>query len=537
MSAEVWQLWKNPIFLRYCRSCLRLQGLGMGLLVSVLIAGFMVALAASIGSHDPDKTDVARYALIPLLVLQGFILLILGTAQVAGGMTAERDEEVIDYQRLLPMSPLAKVLGYLFGLPIREYVLFGATLPFVGWCLWKGQVPWGAWLPLYVAVFSSTLLHHFTGLIAGTVVSNRRWAFLVSIGLVFALYTVIPQMARFGLVFFNYLTIRPVFDEALPCLLTSGAGAAVKAVRLFAPTAKFFNLDLPQIVFTLFSQGGLILTFAVMLCRKWRRSEAHLLGKGWALMFFVWLQIVLLGNALPLIDSGKIFPTHVVRAVTSWSPKTNEAVMMSGVYGVVSLLFIYVLAGMITPSRQVQVCGWRRARKLGRTRLERGSDAVTSFWHVFAMACVGAFGWFIFSKAVVESRWFPGHTVPWFALLGFGVAMVTGAVAMQALLEAEGGKKLGLAVILIGVVPLMVGTVSGIASSRLLGVACWVANASPLCAPLSAAGSQLSVAELPMQMLRAVPRAFVFWQTVWMLCAGWLAMRLRGARKRSAESR
>ena len=29
-------------------------------------------------------------------------------AQVAGGMTAERDEGVIDYQRLIPMSPLAK---------------------------------------------------------------------------------------------------------------------------------------------------------------------------------------------------------------------------------------------------------------------------------------------------------------------------------------------------------------------------------------------------------------------------------------------
>ena len=50
-------------------------------------------------------------------------------------MTAERDEGVIDYQRLIPMSPLSKVLGYLFGLPVREYVMFLATLPFTGWAL------------------------------------------------------------------------------------------------------------------------------------------------------------------------------------------------------------------------------------------------------------------------------------------------------------------------------------------------------------------------------------------------------------------
>lgn len=143
-------------------------------------------------------------------------MFIIGTGQVAGGMTAERDEGVIDYQRLIPMSPLAKVLGYLFGLPVREYVMFLATLPFTAWLIWRGKVAMGVWLPLYAAVFSTTLLYHFTGLLTGTVARNRRWAFLASIGLVFCLYTVIPQMAKFGLVFFKYLTITPVFLESLP---------------------------------------------------------------------------------------------------------------------------------------------------------------------------------------------------------------------------------------------------------------------------------------------------------------------------------
>src|SRR5215213_8914544 len=135
-----WKVWENPIFRRYCQSRLRLRALGIALLITVLIAGFIVALVTSIGVGSHSKpADAARSGLIPLLVFQGLILFVLGTAQVAGGMTAERDEGVIDYQRLIPMTPLAKVLGYLFGLPVREYVMFLATLPFTGWLLFRGD--------------------------------------------------------------------------------------------------------------------------------------------------------------------------------------------------------------------------------------------------------------------------------------------------------------------------------------------------------------------------------------------------------------
>src|SRR4030095_529145 len=137
------------------------------------------------------------------------------------------------------------------------YVMFLGTLPFTIWSFWRGEVPWGIWMPLYSVVLSSTLLYHFTGLVTGTVVRNRRWAFLISIGLVFCLYTVIPQMANFGLVFFKYLTVTPVFEESLPNLLPRRSGAILGAVQRLIPSAKFFNLDFPEAVFTWFSQGGL----------------------------------------------------------------------------------------------------------------------------------------------------------------------------------------------------------------------------------------------------------------------------------------
>ena len=82
----------NPIFRRYCRSRLRPRGLGIGLLITVILAGFLFFMARTIGLHRLEfisATDAERLPIFPLLILQGLILFFLGTGQVAGGMTAE----------------------------------------------------------------------------------------------------------------------------------------------------------------------------------------------------------------------------------------------------------------------------------------------------------------------------------------------------------------------------------------------------------------------------------------------------------------
>ncbi|MEN9974934.1 MAG: hypothetical protein RLZZ282_940 [Verrucomicrobiota bacterium] len=541
VSHCAWNIWQNPIFARYCQSRLRWPGAAIAVLITVLIAGFAVSLAYSIGLRTHlSATDAARPGIIVLLVIQGFILFILGTAQVAGGMTAERDEGVIDYQRLIPMSPLSKVLGYLFGLPVREYVMFLATLPFTAWSLWRGEVEWIVWLPLYLIVASSTLLYHFTGLVTGTVARNRRWAFLASIGLVFCLYTVIPQMAKFGLVFFKYLTITPVLTECLPGILPRTAGALVKAGQQLAPSVKFFNLDFSEAVFTAFSQGGLILTFVVMLCRKWRRAESHLLGKLWATGFFIWIQILLLGNALPLIEPGQLFPTRafsrMARLSPDWAPTSGEAVLLSSIYGLVTLLLICLLAAMITPSVDQQIRGWRRARKQGEESLPRLADAATAVWFVGLMAIAGAAAWFGFTRALVESRWFPGHELPLTVLGYFSAVMVVASVGCQTLLENKGGRVVGLTGLFVGVVPLMIGAVLCVISERLVPTASWLMGLSPLSMPFYASGSLLSLSELPVQAARAVPRAFTFWLFVYVLSTLWSIVKLYEHRRAMAKN-
>lgn len=539
---STWKLWLNPIFLRYCKSRLRPRGLGVALLISVLLAGFIffMARAAGINRADLAISDAERGALVPLLVLQSLILFILGTAQVSGGMTAETDEGVIDYQRLIPMPPMAKVLGYLFGLPVREYAMFLSTLPFTAWALWRGEVEPGVWMPLYGVFITSALTYHLTGLVTGTVVRNRRWAFLISIGLVFCLYTVVPQMARFGLVFFKYLTITPVFTESLPGLLPKTAGAIVQTGQRLAPDVKFFNLGFPEAVFTVFCQGGLILTFFVMLCRKWRRTESLLLGKTWATGFFIWVQILLLGNALPLIEPGNLFPSReisrYVRDWSGWAPKAAEAVAMSGIYGLVTLIFLWMVTRIITPTAEIQIRGWRRVRKQGGVALPALSDAATAFGWVVVMALAGGIGWYVFTRAVVESRWFPGHEVPLHVLGVFSLILLSAGMAFHSLLEAKGARSIGLAVIFVGVVPMMVGAIASVSSDSLIPAASWLFGISPASAPVYASATLLSISELPVSLARSVPRAFYFWLAVSLLVSIWLAIKLRQARKEIAAS-
>ncbi len=525
--------WSNPILRRYARSRLRPQALGVGLWLIGMSAGFLFFFSRTVGHYRGGLgvVDTERAPLVPLLVLQAILLFFVGTGQVAGGITAEADEGTLDYQRLSPMRPLAKVLGYLLGLPLREWCLFGATLPFTAWGLWKGEVAVGTWLPVYAALLSSAILYHLTGLVAGTVVKNRRWAFLVSLGAIFLLYTVIPQAAKFGLVFFKYLTLWPVIDENLANLLPREAGGILRLAKSLEPDVRFFGLHFSEAAFTLISQGVLSLTLVVMLWRRWRRAESHLLGKGWALGGFVWVQLVLLGNALPLIEPGLLFPSRQFARrflpAENWEPGVWEALGMIGLYGLVTLLLMVVLTVIITPSAEEQVRGLRRGQRLGWRRVPRFSDAASSFWFVGLMALAGAAGWTVFAERLMGSSWFAGHPLGAQAGPTFGLVLLGAGLSCQAILEGWGGRRLFLVAVLLGILPLLTGGIVGTVGSRSLVSATWLAGLSPVAAPVYAAAVLLPTVDLPQEVGLALPRAFWFWQGVTALVAVWLGWRRR----------
>jgi hypothetical protein len=545
-EVSAWRLWENPVLRRYVRSRLRSRDLAVGLCITLVLSAFIVGISYSLGIRsESDPVSAARSAIIPLLVLQAFILFVMGTAQVSGGMITERDEGSVDYQRLVPMAPLTKVLGYLFGLPLREYLLAASILPFTAWAMARGHVPASAWAPLYWILFTTAITYHATGLLTGTVVRNRRWAFLISIGMVFSLYTVIPQLAKFGLVFFKYLTVTPVFYESLPELLPEKAGAALRIGQNFFPTPRFFNLGLPEVVFTTLSQAGLIGLFVMMLCRKWRQEEAHLLSQFWAVATFIAVQVVLLGHALPLIDPGDLFPSRNFRWFTSqaidWKPDNKEALAMIAVYGLFTTGLACVLTGIVTPDRERQIRGWRRAFKNGEDRLPAFGDTDSATLCTVIISLCGGIGWYLFTHALLESRWFPGHHAGLHILIILCLILFAVTGSLQALLDAQGGRAVGMGLLFIGVLPLMAGAIIASIDNDYLHVGIWIAGISPFSLPASAPVALLSLADSETMAVRPIQGAARFGWIVWPLISLWMIHRSRTHRQslkqRSLEDR
>ena len=126
----------NPIILKGIRENLRPKHLIAAGLFSLIICSTVYLTSYLEGSEgkyslDPETKEWvkeesspvngARNAFTFLLALQGFYLMFLGTGRVASITAEERESGLLDYQRMTPMNPLSKIIGYIFGIPAREY--------------------------------------------------------------------------------------------------------------------------------------------------------------------------------------------------------------------------------------------------------------------------------------------------------------------------------------------------------------------------------------------------------------------------------
>ena len=581
----MWQLWNNPIFRRYFRSRLRPQGLSVALIITLVIGGFIYLFVPAVNkrideqrqlrhlndlrklenlSQDKNQEweDLARRVadwekpkvrppsfyertpIFPLLILQGIILFLFGTGQVAGGMTAESDEGSVDYQRLAPMSPLAKTLGYLFGLPVREYVMFLATLPLTALALWKGRVPWEAWLPVYGVFLFSVVLYHLTGLVSGTVIRNKRWAFLLSMGLVFMLYTVVPQGARFGFPFVKYLTLWPVLVEHAEEIAPKSAEELVFATGMTPGSeVPFFNLLFSDLAFTLLVQGFFILAMVLMVWRKWRRVESHLLSKFWGLLVFVWIQVLIIGNAVPMAEDGDLFPSQNLQRtqvagrflremgrrhieIPKNDPHLMEGATITFVFAINLLLVIGLLVIMMTPNADNQVRGLRRALRNRQGTAPRLSDESSALPATLVLITAGTVAWYGFQRSILGSHWFTEFMVgaenPMLGAGRFFLVLALTVLTFHAMLETKGGKRPFLAVIFIGIVPIMAAMIVQLGHREVSTTALWIAGISPF-TQLAAATEMMmpNALQFPAPYHEQVRTIFLWWCVGMVLALAW----------------
>jgi len=273
----------------------------------------------------------------------------------------------------------------------------------------------------------------------------------------------------------------------------------------------------------------------VMLCRKWRQEEAHLLSQFWAVGTFIAVQVVLLGHALPLIDPGDLFPSRNFRWFTSqaidWKPDNTEALAMIAVYGLFTTGLACVLAGIITPDRERQIRGWRRAFKNGEDRLPAFGDTDSATLSTGIISICGGTGWYLFTHALLESRWFPGHHAGLHILIIHCLILFAVTGSLQALLDAQGGRAVGMGLLFIGVLPLMAGAIIGSIDNDYLHVGIWIAGVSPLSLPASAPLALLSLADSETMAVRPIQGAARFGWFIWTLISLWMIHRSRTHRQ------
>lgn len=368
----------NPIITRYSCSRLRPRTLAFWLVATLITVAFTFFITFMVARRqlDMEMVDAARKTLIPLIVIQGIILMLLGTGAVASGVTQEKLDGVIDYQRMSPMHPRLKIFGYLFGLPLREYLMFAITLPFLMFAIIAGKVPLSAWVPFYLLFFSSVLLYHMTGFTAAMISKRWRWSARIAQGLVIILYFFLPQLSHLGIVFFEYLTVRPAISQHIfPLLLNkteSSEGLGTKMVPLF-------HWQLNSTLFSLLIQGCLLVLFYRMIERKWNQDAKPSLGKIGGSITLCGALLLALGNMWPRITGASL-------TETSNNSDLNMLMVISLplAYGFLAMFVGLWVLKVISPERHYFQRGQMRRKKFGWRRLPLTDDDATA--RPFALA-------------------------------------------------------------------------------------------------------------------------------------------------------
>jgi hypothetical protein len=396
----------NPLWVRGIRERCRLKHmLSWGTIwVTIATFVFLVTYITMVEQEVSTKAEAAKAALPGILVIQAIILMLFGTGAVASGISQDRDDDLLNYVRMTPMSPTAKVIGYLFGLPAREYLLFAATMPLVIIIVVISGFNLLTLAHFYLVFFTSVLVYHMTALVVGMVSPKPRLSSLMSMGLVVLLYFALPNLSRVGITFFEFLTIRPTFFGLIQQELPEELRGRVEATGIdtFRPVP-FLNGAIRPTLYTLMVQGFLIVTMFSIVHRKWRDQASHLFSKIGALVVFFGVSIFTFSSLWAIVAQddayARLFGSFDREGPIERIPETFFFLFMTCLM-IVSGTYLYLICS-VTPSKNLSMTGIRQAKRNGRSRISLLSDAASSLPVALAMISI-CFVWSIaiFSLAI-----------------------------------------------------------------------------------------------------------------------------------------
>jgi hypothetical protein len=458
MNAVLERTLQNPLLIKGLRARTRLKHLLSWGIVTLTITAFVALMIyTTITEREMASAQDAAKAVLPgIIVIQAILLMMSGTGAVASGVASEREEGLLDYVRMTPMSPTSKILGYLFGLPAREYVLFALTMPFVVIAAVIADFNALTLLHFYAVFFTSVWLYHLTGMVAGMVSEKPRLASMMSMGLVVVLYFVLPNLSRLGITFFEFLTIRPTFygllQQEMPEHLRSTAEqSGIDSFR----DVPFFTGVVHPTLYTMLVQGFMLAVMFSVVHRRWRDQAAHLFSKVGAILVFAGVLVFVLGSVWAVLVSDEaydqVFGAMQRVAFGQREPETLEILL------IVALMIIggtfVLLVTCATPSRHTAVEGWRRAHKLGRRRIGFNADGASSLPITLVMIALslGA-GWLVLHLVGREGLYYSQGPSP-VSIGVLGLSIVGIALFVQGLRERFDVRVFGVGIFVLWMIP------------------------------------------------------------------------------------
>lgn len=402
----------NPLILRGIRENLRSKHLIAAGLFSLIVCStaYMTSyLEGAKGKYvfdsqtqewtrgEDSPINGARNAFTFVVILQGFYLMFLGTGRVASITAEERESGLLDYQRMTPMNPFSKIVGYIFGLPTREYYMFLFTIPFLFHSVVVGKIPWYNVFQLYAVFFCSVILYHLTAHAVGLVVPKPRAASWVSRIVVLGLYVALPGLGQAGVSFLSFLTVLPTyFGKILPALNSIGKdinnGKDEQLAVDFWQDVPFFDFTISPTAFTFLMQGLLIITLIITTYRKWNNQALPAFSKSSGLLLFMILQVLLLGSLWSFFANGEASGL-IGNAISSGEntplkQKIAFFILVETIFIGLSILALLALINICCPNRHLFLKGIQRIKKFSLRRIPLLSDESTGLWLVLSLSAI-----------------------------------------------------------------------------------------------------------------------------------------------------
>jgi hypothetical protein len=481
--AELLNVWDNPVFQRFRRSRLRARKAVFWYLLTLIVTTFVVMLGYILRTNAgiPER-DAARALWLPVLIIQGLILMLRGTGTVSATLIQDRLEQTLDYQRLTPVTPLRNLIGYVFGLPVLEYTMFALTLPHLAFVVIVGEVPLVTLGAVYLSFLTCVVLYHVTAISVGMVMQRWILGYLVGVLTVAFVNVVLPLIvSQFGLKFLQYLSVWPVISQKLlPLLLTTAQLSAVSNPFLsMADTVPFYAWTLSPFVFTLLLQGALILTFAVIALRRWKVSGRHALGKPFALAFLVGFIVLLLGNVWPALTRQYMpFALFGVTDLDQLGPVI--AIGLPLVYCLIIWLLAFVLLAAVTPTHHACLRGLRRAVKLGRSGTRPWEDDAANPPFAAALTLLALTGFAVLMQVATASGFIDFLHAAGFSTWRLPVVFTLVLVYTAMLLQGIELRPTVMAILLVWLLPILVAILTGAAVQDTGTLQAVIASLSPL---------------------------------------------------------